>query len=183
MYTLFTQKKKYFGKSNTWQWFTRSLHESKVGTLQILSKRKVKMETFSTWLVWLPKFVLITYFRPSQYKVPLRMVEYCLEVLTSCLTALRGSITRGWILSQGSALMLQDSQMTKNTGRTITRVLCFHLLIKRYVLFNSHIFTFFLSVSRCMRNKMARFFKILYNGYQDGWLIHVSPAPYTKPLP
>lgn len=81
-----------------------------------------------------PKFVLITYFRPTQYKVPLRMVEYCLEVLMSCLTALRGSITTGWILSQGSAQMLQDSQMMRNTRRIITRVLCFHLLIKRCVL-------------------------------------------------
>lgn len=126
------------------QWFTRSLHESKVGTLQILSKREVKMDTFSAWLIWFPKLVLNTYFRPTQYKVPLRMEEYCLGVLMSCLTALRESITRGWILSQGSALMLQDSLMMKNTGRIITRILCFHLLIKRYVLLNSHIFTFYL---------------------------------------
>ena len=73
-------------------------------------------------------------FRPTQYKVPLRMAEFCPEPLMSCLTALRENITLEWILSQGSARMLQDSQMTRNTGRIITRPLYFHLLIKRCVL-------------------------------------------------
>ena len=104
------------------------------GTQHILLRWKVVMKIFTTWLIWLPKFVLIIYFRPTRYKVLLRMVESCLEVLMSCLTALRGSITTGWILSQDSAQMLQDLQITRNRGRIITRILCFHLLIERCVL-------------------------------------------------
>ena len=74
--------------------------------------------------------------------------------------------------------MLQDSQMTRNTGRIITRLLYFHLLIKRCVfiatfyqfpvmgLFLVVIFQFLCAIREV---KMARLFSILYNdGLLDG---------------